>query len=154
MRDISFVQNFPLKSFMESTWRSIERLLLQILVEFIIELGLSKVTPTKEWMIQTCSCTHGLTLALVRKYILFIYLFIYNKHYMDINKNNFSSPEIDSPHKPRRVSITFIKMLAKHGRNHDFIYVLCCFVVDTIRLIDLVGWRVLTQHEKNGTRDK
>ncbi len=46
------------------------------------------------------------------------------------------------------------KMLAKHGRNHDFIYVLCCFVVDTIRLIDLVGWRLLTQHEKNGTTSK
>ncbi len=65
-------------------------------------------------------------------------------------------PQIDSPEGQQATArVNHIhKMLAKHGRNHDFIYVLCCFVVDTIRLIDLVGWRVLTQHEKNGTRDK
>ncbi len=61
--------------------------------------------------------------------------------------------KIDSPEGQQAMArVNHIhKMLAKHGRNQDFIYVLCCFVVDTIRLIDLVGWRVLTQHENEGT---
>jgi hypothetical protein len=33
-------------------------------------------------------------------------------------------------------------------RNEDFVYVLCCFVVDTIRMIDVFGWRHLDDNEK------
>jgi hypothetical protein len=32
--------------------------------------------------------------------------------------------------------------------NQDFVYVLCCFIVDTIRFIDLFGWRKLTSLER------
>lgn len=32
--------------------------------------------------------------------------------------------------------------------NTDFLYVLCCFIVDTITMIQLCGWRSLSQHEK------
>lgn len=33
-------------------------------------------------------------------------------------------------------------------KNIDFVYVLCCFIVDTIRFIDIFGWRKLTDVEK------
>ncbi|CAF1105347.1 unnamed protein product [Didymodactylos carnosus] len=33
-------------------------------------------------------------------------------------------------------------------RNEDFVYVLCCFVVDTIRMIEVFGWRPLDDQEK------
>jgi hypothetical protein len=36
----------------------------------------------------------------------------------------------------------------KRTSNEDFVYVLCCFVVDTIRFIDVFGWRKLTQIER------
>lgn len=35
--------------------------------------------------------------------------------------------------------------------NQDFVYVLCCFIVDTIRFIDVFGWRKLTSLEREGT---
>lgn len=35
--------------------------------------------------------------------------------------------------------------------NRDFVYVLCCFIVDTIRFIDVFGWRALTPIERQGT---
>jgi len=33
-------------------------------------------------------------------------------------------------------------------RNNDFVYVLCCFIADTIKFIDKFGWRKLKQFEK------
>ena len=33
-------------------------------------------------------------------------------------------------------------------RNEDFIFILCCFTVDTIRIIDVFGWRQLDEYEK------
>jgi len=33
-------------------------------------------------------------------------------------------------------------------KNRDFIYVLCCFIVDTIRFTEVFGWRRLTAHEQ------
>jgi len=32
--------------------------------------------------------------------------------------------------------------------NQDFVYVLCCFIVDTIRFIEVFGWRQLTSVER------
>jgi len=34
--------------------------------------------------------------------------------------------------------------------NRDFVYVLCCFIVDTIRFINLFGWREVTKEEEQG----
>jgi hypothetical protein len=34
--------------------------------------------------------------------------------------------------------------------NQDFVYVLCCFIVDTIRFIEVFGWRPLTAIEREG----
>jgi hypothetical protein len=34
--------------------------------------------------------------------------------------------------------------------NNDFVYVLCCFIVDTIRFINVFGWRPLTKLESEG----
>ena len=39
----------------------------------------------------------------------------------------------------------------KRTSNQDFVYVLCCFIVDTIRFIDVFGWRKLTSLEREGT---
>lgn len=39
--------------------------------------------------------------------------------------------------------------VGKH-RNYDFVYVLCCFMTDTIRFIRTFGWRKLTRHEEQG----
>jgi len=36
----------------------------------------------------------------------------------------------------------------KRTSNQDFVYVLCCFIVDTIRFIDVFGWRKLTSLER------
>eukprot|EP00698_Gefionella_okellyi_P019954 TRINITY_DN6200_c0_g1_i1.p1 TRINITY_DN6200_c0_g1~~TRINITY_DN6200_c0_g1_i1.p1 ORF type:complete len:363 (+),score=47.95 TRINITY_DN6200_c0_g1_i1:48-1091(+) len=35
----------------------------------------------------------------------------------------------------------------KH-KNYDFVYVLCCFIADTIRFINVFGWRTLTKLEE------
>jgi len=34
--------------------------------------------------------------------------------------------------------------------NRDFVYVLCCFIADTIRFIEVFGYRKLTQEEQEG----
>ena len=39
-------------------------------------------------------------------------------------------------------------VFSNRTRNEDFVYVLCCFIVDTIRMIDVFGWRHLDDHEK------
>lgn len=39
----------------------------------------------------------------------------------------------------------------KRTRNQDFVYVLCCFIVDTIRFIEVFGWRKLTAIEREGS---
>jgi hypothetical protein len=39
-------------------------------------------------------------------------------------------------------------VFSNRTRNQDFVYVLCCFIVDTIRMIDVFGWRYLDEKEK------
>ncbi|CAF0979204.1 unnamed protein product [Adineta steineri] len=39
-------------------------------------------------------------------------------------------------------------VFSNRTRNEDFVYVLCCFIVDTIRMIDVFGWRQLDNTEK------
>ncbi|UJR29907.1 hypothetical protein I4U23_017455 [Adineta vaga] len=39
-------------------------------------------------------------------------------------------------------------IFSNRTRNEDFVYVLCCFIVDTIRMIDVFGWRHLDEREK------
>jgi hypothetical protein len=39
-------------------------------------------------------------------------------------------------------------VFSNRTRNEDFVYVLCCFIVDTIQMIDLFGWRHLDYIEK------
>ncbi len=39
-------------------------------------------------------------------------------------------------------------VFSNRTRNEDFVYVLCCFIVDTIRMIDVFGWRHLDEKEK------
>ncbi len=39
-------------------------------------------------------------------------------------------------------------LFSHRTRNEDFVYVLCCFVVDTIRMINVFGWRYLEDQEK------
>lgn len=38
----------------------------------------------------------------------------------------------------------------KH-KNVDFVYVLCCFIADTIRFVNIFGWRQLSADEEEGT---
>lgn len=39
-------------------------------------------------------------------------------------------------------------LFSQRTRNEDFVYVLCCFILDTIRMIDVFGWRPLEDQEK------
>jgi hypothetical protein len=39
-------------------------------------------------------------------------------------------------------------VFSNRTRNEDFVYVLCCFIVDTIRMIDVFGWRQLNNNER------
>jgi len=41
-------------------------------------------------------------------------------------------------------------LFADKTRNEDFVYVLCSFITDTIRFVDVFGWRQLTDLEKQG----
>jgi len=36
----------------------------------------------------------------------------------------------------------------KKTQNADFVYVLCCFIKDILGMIELTGWRRITEHEK------
>jgi len=57
---------------------------------------------------------------------------------------------IDSPKgKESWMHLNKIHGLWKRStRNEDFVYVLCCFIVDTIRFIDVFGWRPLAPIER------
>jgi len=105
---------------MALTWRSTEPFLQYPLVEFIITHKISKKQPKKRV---------NDTDALMHAWI---------DYGIDSETGKESWEHLNKIHG----------LFSSKTKNADFVYVDCCFIVDTIRMIEVFGWRKLTPNEK------